>query len=125
MGFNKRYLSERGIRSYAKSNVDSFHWFERYMVGADAYIIESEPEDFASKFYAEGNGGEIGDGIGDEKIKKVKTLPPNLVKNDDKRLGGGTRDHTFSAFMEKQKVKTKENADYKFTDLMKHQQTGE
>jgi hypothetical protein len=27
--------------------------------------------------------------------------------------------------MEKQKVKTKENADYKFTDLMKHQQTGE
>jgi hypothetical protein len=53
MGFNKRYLSEGGIRSYAKSNRDSFNWFERYMVGADAYIIESEPEDFASKFYDE------------------------------------------------------------------------
>jgi hypothetical protein len=97
-----------------------------HLVSKEDYIKgDLMDEDFASKFYAEGNGGEIGDGIGDEKIKKVKTLPPNLVKNDDKRLGGGTRDHTFSAFMEKQKVKTKENADYKFTDLMKHQQTGE
>lgn len=70
--------------------------------------------------------GEIGDEIGNDKIKKVKTLPPKLMpKDDSKRLGGGHRDHTFSAFMEKQKVKTKENADYKFTDLMKHQQTGE
>jgi hypothetical protein len=76
-------------------------------------------EDFASKFYAEGNGGEIGDGIGDEKIKKVKTLPPNLVKNDDKRLGGGTRDHTFSAFMERQK-KTKEDFEIGSKELMNY-----
>jgi hypothetical protein len=97
-----------------------------HLVSKEDYIKgDLMDEDFASKFYAEGHGGEISDGIGDEKIKKVKTLPPKLVKNDDKRLGGGTRDHTFSAFMEKQKVKTKENADYKFTDLMKHQQTGE
>ena len=67
--------------------------------------------------------GEIGDEIGNDKIKKVKTLPPKLMpKDDSKRLGGGTRDHTFSAFMEK-KVKTKENLDYLDYDSWLRQQT--
>ena len=70
--------------------------------------------------------GEIGDEIGNDKIQKVKTLPPKLMpKDDSKRLGGGHRDHTFSAFMEKQKVKTKENADFNYQELMRRQQTGE
>ena len=73
MGFNKRYLSEKGIRSYAKSNVDSFHWFERYMVGADAYIIESEPGDFASKFY---------DKFGQANQEKRKELFNKLINEE-------------------------------------------
>lgn len=48
MGFNKRFLSESSIRSSAKSHKDSFHWFQRYMVYADAYIIEGE---WASEIY--------------------------------------------------------------------------
>lgn len=58
MSFNKRFLSEESIRSYAKSNVDSFHWFERYMVCADAYIIDMTKGDFAEKIhekFGEGN----------------------------------------------------------------------
>ncbi len=49
MSFNKRYLSEDSIRSNAKSN--SFHWFERYMVNADAYIIDTSKGDFAEKIH--------------------------------------------------------------------------
>ena len=41
MGFNKRFLSEESIRSFAKSHKDSFHWFQRYMVYADAYIVDT------------------------------------------------------------------------------------
>lgn len=51
MSFNKRFLSEDSIRSYAKSNADSFHWFERYMIGADAYIIDTTNGTFAEKIY--------------------------------------------------------------------------
>jgi hypothetical protein len=51
MGFNKRYLSEDSIRSNAKSNADSFHWFQRYMVYADAYIIDMTNGDWASKIH--------------------------------------------------------------------------
>lgn len=51
MSFNKRYLSEDSIRSSAKSNSDSFHWFERYMVYADAYIIDTTNGTFAEEIY--------------------------------------------------------------------------
>ena len=78
-------------------------------------------EDFADKFVAEGNSGEVGDGIGDDKINKVKTLPPQLMpKDDSKRLGGGTRDHTFSAFMERQKKEKKENVEIGARELMNY-----
>jgi hypothetical protein len=51
MSFNKRFLSESSIRSSAKSNQDSFHWFQRYMVYADAYIIEGDwASDIHDKF---------------------------------------------------------------------------
>lgn len=53
MGFNKRFLSEETIRSNAKSNSDSFHWFERYMIHADAYIIDTTKGDFASKIHSQ------------------------------------------------------------------------
>ena len=68
-------------------------------------------EDFATKFVAEGE-------VGSDTIAKVKPLPPELApkKKDADRLGGGTRDHTFSAFMEKQK---KENVDFDFDQLTK------
>lgn len=57
MGFNKRFLSESSIRSFAKSN--NFHWFQRYMVYADAYIIEGGPNDWANKMYHKfGQAGE-------------------------------------------------------------------
>ena len=39
MSFNKRFLSDDSIRSFAKA--DSFKSFERYMTCADAYIIET------------------------------------------------------------------------------------
>jgi len=59
MSFNKRYLSEDSIRSHAKSNSDSFHWFERYMVNADAYIIDTSKGDFAEMIYEKfGEGSE-------------------------------------------------------------------
>jgi len=48
MGFNKRFISEDSIRSMAKSYKDNFHWFQRYMVYADAYIIQGE---WASDIY--------------------------------------------------------------------------
>ena len=75
-------------------------------------------EDFATKFTTEANSGEVGDEIGNDKIAKVKTLPPQLApkKKVAERLGGGTRDHTFSAFMEKQK---KENVDFDFDQMTK------
>jgi hypothetical protein len=81
-----------------------------------AYYTESlkgdlMDEDFASKFTTEANSGEVGDEIGNDKIAKVKTLPPQLApkKSDADRVGGGTRDHTFSAFMERQKKTEKED----------------
>lgn len=46
MGFNKRFLSENSIRTFAK--VDSFNRFEHYMICADAYIIETG---WASEIY--------------------------------------------------------------------------
>jgi len=74
-----------------------------------AYYTESiqgdmMDEDFATKFVAEGE-------VGDEKTVHVKTLPPALApkKSDSDRVGGGTRDHTFSAFMERQKKTEKED----------------
>ena len=48
MGFYKRFLSEDSIRNFAKSHCDSFHWFQRYMVCADAYMIEG---DWASEIW--------------------------------------------------------------------------
>lgn len=57
MSFNKRFLSKESIISQAKNN--SFHWFQRYMVYADAYIIEDDGTQWASKFYDEfGKAGE-------------------------------------------------------------------
>jgi hypothetical protein len=46
MSFNKRFLSENSIRSFAKA--DSFKSFERYMTYADAYITETG---WASEIY--------------------------------------------------------------------------
>lgn len=79
-------------------------------------------EDFAEKFVAEGNSGEVGDEIADDKIAMVKTLPPQLApkKKDAQRIGGGTRDHTFSAFMEKQKKEKKENVEIGARELMNY-----
>jgi len=51
MGFNKRFLSEDTIRTNAKNN--TFHWFQRYMVYADAYIIDTSKGDWASKIHNE------------------------------------------------------------------------
>ena len=51
MSFNKRFLSESSIRSFAKSYHDSFHWFQRYMVYADAYIIDTTNGDWASDIH--------------------------------------------------------------------------
>lgn len=57
MGFNKRFLSEDSIRSSAKNS--NFHWFQRYMVYADAYIIDTSKGDWASKMYHQfGQAGE-------------------------------------------------------------------
>jgi hypothetical protein len=78
-------------------------------------------EDFAAKFTTEANSGEVGDEIGNDKINKVKTLPPQLMpKDDSKRLGGGTRDHTFSAFMERNKKAKKENVEIGARELMNY-----
>ena len=75
----------------------------------------------SGKVIDEANGGEIGDGAGDDKIKKVKTLPPELMSKDDsKRLGGGTKDHTFSAFYEKNMKKTKEDFEIGAQELMNY-----
>ena len=75
----------------------------------------------SGKVIDEANGGEIGDGAGDDKIKKVKTLPPKLMpKDDSKRLGGGTKDHTFSAFYEKNMKKTKEDFEIGAQELMNY-----
>jgi hypothetical protein len=75
----------------------------------------------SGKVIDEANGGEIGDGAGDDKIKKVKTLPPELMpKDDSKRLGGGTKDHTFSAFYEKNMKKTKEDFEIGAQELMNY-----
>ena len=45
MSFNKRFLSEGSIRSFAKNEFNSF---ETYMTNADAYITETG---WASKMY--------------------------------------------------------------------------
>lgn len=91
---------------------------QKVMYATESVQGDLMDEDFAAKFTTEANSGEVGDEIGNEKIAKVKTLPPQLApkKSDAKRLGGGTRDHTFSAFMEKQK---KENVDFDFDQLVK------
>jgi len=60
MGFNKRFLSEDSIRSSAKNN--TFHWFQRYMVYADAYIIDTSNGNWASDIYHQfGKAGEDSD----------------------------------------------------------------
>jgi hypothetical protein len=46
MSFNKRFLNEKSIRSFAKAN--DFKSFERYMINADAYIIDTSDGLFAS-----------------------------------------------------------------------------
>lgn len=46
MSFKKRILNEETIRLFAKSN--TFHWFQRYMVHADAFIIEGSDNDWPS-----------------------------------------------------------------------------
>ena len=55
MGFHKRYLSESSIRSNANSDKENCNRFRRYMIGADAYIIEQSESSWASdihdKFY--------------------------------------------------------------------------
>jgi len=65
-------------------------------------------EDFAVKF-SESHGGEVGDGIGDEDITKVKSIPPHLVPKKEfgdvsKQKGKG-----FSALFN-----GKENVDFDF-----------
>ena len=51
MGFNKRYLTESSIRSMADSNQENFPGFQRYMIGADAYIIEQNENNWASSIF--------------------------------------------------------------------------
>jgi hypothetical protein len=68
------------------------------------------------------SGKAIAEGeVGADTVVKVKPLPPELApkKKDGERVGGGTRDHTFSAFMEKQK-KTKENVEIGAKELMNY-----
>jgi hypothetical protein len=112
---------QKGVaNAFKRLEVDKEGKPVHHLVTKEDYIKgDLMDEDFANTFY-EANGGEIGDGAGDDKIKKVKTLPPNLVKNDGKRLGGGTRDHTFSAFMEKQKKTEKEDFEIGAKELMNY-----
>tara|TARA_B110000503_G_scaffold33875_1_gene55022 strand:- start:1515 stop:1775 length:261 start_codon:yes stop_codon:yes gene_type:complete len=51
MGFNKRYLTESSIRSVANSDKENFKGFQRYMIGADAYIIEQNENNWASNIF--------------------------------------------------------------------------
>lgn len=73
-------------------------------------------EEFAVTF-TEGHGGEIGDGIGDDVAKKIKTIPPNLVPKKDPKGVQRTKDLSFSAFYEKTK---KENVDVTASDLVNY-----
>ena len=63
MGFNKRFLSEEGIRNTAKHYKDHFQWFQRYMVYADGYILE---DSWASKIFEQ--FGEFGEDSEERKI---------------------------------------------------------
>jgi hypothetical protein len=73
-------------------------------------------EDFAVTF-TEGHGGEIGDGIGDDKATKIRTIPPHLVPKKDPKGVQRTKDLSFSAFYEKTK---KENIDVTAPDLVNY-----
>jgi len=96
-----------------------------HLVSKEDYIQgDLMDENFSNTFeqyYPMSHGGEIGDGAGDDKIRKVKTLPPQLMpKDDSKRLGGGTKDHTFSAFYEKKMKKAKEDFEIGAKELMNY-----
>jgi hypothetical protein len=73
-------------------------------------------EQFAVTF-TEGHGGEIGDGIGDDVAKKIRTIPPHLVPKKDAKDVQRTKDLSFSAFYEKTK---KENIDITAPDLVNY-----
>ena len=73
-------------------------------------------EQFAVTF-TEGHGGEIGDGIGDDVAKKIRTIPPHLVPKKDPKGVQRTKDLSFSAFYEKTK---KENIDVTAPDLVNY-----
>jgi len=79
-------------------------------------------EDFATKFVAEGSG-EVGDEIGNDKVVKVKTLPPELAPKKDSKEPGAAKDKGFSAFYDEYEVAKKkaqkENVDFDFSDFMK------
>jgi hypothetical protein len=67
MGFNKRFLSEESIRSFAKNDFPSF---ESYMTNADAYIVNTG---WAEKIYHK---------FGESDQKGRKTLHKQISKNE-------------------------------------------
>jgi hypothetical protein len=86
---------------------------------AEDYQLVSQLKE---QYLPEGHGGEIGDGIGHDKIVKVKSLPPELAPKKDPKDVERTKDHSFSAFYEKTK---KENVDFDFDQLVKRRLTKE
>ena len=50
MGFNKRFLSEDTIKSYAKSH--TFHEFEKMMINSDSYTyLDSYSAQIGAEFF--------------------------------------------------------------------------
>jgi len=85
-------------------------------------------EDFSNKFVSEGLGGnaenssgEVGDEIGNDKIAKIKPLPPELSPTAD--APGKEKNKGFSAFYEKKKKVEKEALDYLDLDSWLRQQS--
>lgn len=81
---------------------------QKVMYATESMQGDLMDEDFATKFVAEGSG-EVGDEIGNDKVVKVKTLPPELapkkeVGDVEKEKGKG-----FSALFN-----SKENVDFDF-----------
>ena len=92
------------------------------MYATEAVQGDLMDEDFATKFVAEGSG-EVGDEIGNDKVVKIKTLPPELAPPKDSKEPGAAKDKGFSAFYDEyeaaKKKAQKENVDFDFTDFMK------
>jgi hypothetical protein len=81
---------------------------QKVMYATESVQGDMMDEDFATKFVAEGSG-EVGDEIGNDKVVKVKTLPPELAPKKEfgdveKQKGRG-----FSALFN-----GKENVDFDF-----------